>query len=292
MFTNRTHQSIVLSGLVFLLGIFSPSCVDAREYKMLQIKGSDTMVNLGQAWAEEFMVSRNDVSIAVTGGGSGTGIAAILSGTCDIAQSSRDLKGAEEAKAVESGAPIVTTIVGLDGVAVVTHPLNPISNLTITQLSDIFTGKVTNWKEVGGADLPILALSRERNSGTHIFFLEEVLRKGNSKGPEEFSSSALMMPSNQAIVQEVKTSEAGIGYVGIGYLSDELKVIPVGHDSQGPFIVPTVQSVADGQYPISRSLLFLTRGEPQGDVRAFINFVLSAEGQEIVEILDFVPINH
>lgn len=248
------------------------------------------MVNLGQAWAEEFMQMHPDVSVAVTGGGSGTGIAAILSGTCDIAQSSRDMKPEELAKAEATGKPVQQTVVGIDGLAVVIHPNNPVSQLTLEQLADIFTGKMTNWKEAGGKDLPILILSRERNSGTHVYFLEEVLRRGNPKGPEEFAASALMMPSSQAIAQEVESSEAAIGYLGMGYVTLKQKVLAIAKTSSGPYVLPTLGTSQSGEYPISRPLYFLTRGEPEGDVKAFIDFVLSPEGQEIVRILDFVPL--
>jgi len=262
----------------------------ARDYERVQIKGSDTMVNLAQAWAEEFMRARPDVSIAVTGGGSGTGIAAILSGTCDIAQSSRKMKSKELEKAAATGEPIHVTIVGIDGIAVVVHPSNPVSNLTIDQLSDIFTEKITNWKEVGGKDLPILILSRERNSGTHVFFLEEIVRKGNSKGPEEFSTTALMMPSSQSIALEVATSEFAIGYIGMGYLSKKQKIVAVAKTSEDPFVMPTIQTAQSGEYPISRPLFLFTRGEPAGTVKNYIDFILSPEGQEIIKLLDFVPL--
>ncbi|MBI3313676.1 MAG: phosphate ABC transporter substrate-binding protein [Candidatus Omnitrophica bacterium] len=275
---------------LFLTALFLSTSPAFAATDTLQIKGSDTMVNLGQAWAEEFMLQHPDVSIAVTGGGSGTGIAAILSGTCDIAQSSRDIKAEEQEQAKAAGFTINEVAVGTDGIAVVTHPANPVSELTLDQLADIFTGKIKNWKEVGGKDIPMLVLSRERNSGTHVFFLEHVLRRGNIKGPEEFSQSALMMPSSQAIVQEVQSSDAAIGYVGIGYVTPALKVIPVAKKSGEAAITPNIDTVQSGQYPISRPLLFLTRGEPQGQIKDFMDFVLGAEGQEIVKTLDFIPL--
>ena len=259
------------------------------ESKTLQIKGSDTMVNLGQSWAEEFMHKNSAVSIAVTGGGSGTGIAAILSGTCDIAQSSRDLSAEEKAKATAAGHTLEETQVAFDGIAVLVHPSNPIEHLSTDQLADIFSGKITNWNKVGGKDAEILVLSRERNSGTHIFFLEHIVRKGNAKGPEEFAGSALMMPSSQAIVQEVETGENAIGYVGLGYVTEKSKVIPVGKTPEGPFVKPSIETVQNNSYPIGRPLFFLTRGKAEGDAKSFIDFVLSAEGQEIVSGLDFVP---
>lgn len=275
----------ILALSFFLFASVAPVQADDN----LQIKGSDTMVNLGQSWAEGFMEKHPDISIAVTGGGSGTGIAAILSGTCDIAQSSRDITE-EEKKKAPAGVTIVETKVAYDGIAVVTNVNNPVSQLTTDQLADIFSGKIHNWKEVGGKDLSILVLSRERNSGTHVFFLEHVVRRGNAKGPEEFSPAALMMPSSQAIVEEVKGSESAIGYVGLGYVSEDLKVISVGKTAEGPFLKPNIEDVLNGTYAVARALLFLTRGEPQGDVKGFIDFVLSPEGQQIVESLDFVPL--
>lgn len=260
------------------------------QSKTVQIKGSDTMVNLGQSWAEEFMVQHPDVSIAVTGGGSGTGVAAILSGTCDIAQSSRDLTEEEKEKAKKAGYEIKETKVAYDGIAVIVHPSNPLNQLTVDQLADIFSGKVKNWKEVGGKDADILVLSRERNSGTHLFFLEHIVRRGNAKGPEEFAPHALMMPSSQAIVQELETGENAISYVGLGYITEKTKVLEVGKTAAGPFMKPTIADVQDNSYAIARALLFLTRGEPQGDVKNLIDFVLSPAGQEIVKALDFVPI--
>ena len=280
----------LLTVLVGLAVLPSVSSAGSAESKSIQIKGSDTMVNLGQSWAEAFSAKHPEVNIAVTGGGSGTGISAILAGTCDIAQSSRDITSEEKAKAESSGTSLKETTVAYDGIAVIVNPANPLSQLTTSQLADIFSGKITNWKEAGGNDSPILILSRERNSGTHVFFLEHIVRRGNAKGPEEFASSALMMPSSQAIVQEVQSSEAGIGYVGIGYVTPQLKVLPVAQKAGAPAILPNIDTVQSGQYPISRPLLFLTRGEPQGEIKSFIDFVLGAEGQDIVKTLDFVPL--
>ncbi|HTL46665.1 MAG TPA: phosphate ABC transporter substrate-binding protein [Verrucomicrobiae bacterium] len=277
-------------GSLALFSAFILFSSPAARAESLQIKGSDTMVNLGQAWAEEFMAQHPEVSIAVTGGGSGTGIAAIISGTCDIAQASRDITAEEQEKAKAGGSEIKETTVAYDGIAVVVHPSNSVEHLTIAQLADIFTGKVTNWKDVGGPDKQILVLSRERNSGTHVFFLEHVLRKGNAKGPEEYAQSALMMPSSQAIVQEVQSNEAAISYVGLGYVDNTIKVVTVSKDASAQAIGPSLETVQSGEYPISRPLLFLTRGEPAGSAKDFTGFVLSDAGQEIVKTLDFVPL--
>lgn len=270
-----------------VLGIMSSA---AFTEDMIQIKGSDTMVNLGQAWAERFMELHPDVSIAVTGGGSGTGIASLINGTCDMAESSRSMTSEELEMAKKNGHDAKEFAVGIDALSVVVNPANPVNQLTIEQLSDIFVGKINNWKEVGGADAPIVALSRERNSGTHVYFLEHVVRKGNAKGPEEFDPSILMLPSSQAIAAEVSQNPDAIGYFGLGYLSDSHKSLAIGNTSAGPFVLPTVESAANGDYPVARSLLIYTAGEPQGTVKDFIGFILSEEGQNIVRDMDFVPL--
>ena len=170
------------------------------------------------------------------------------------------------------------------------HPSNPVSRLTIDQLSDIFTGKIKNWKEVGGNNLQIVILSREINSGTHVYFKEHVLRKGDEKSVEEFSPAALLMSSSQAIAEEVSQNPNAIGYYGMGYISQKQKVIFVAKDAHSPYIGPAIESVQDNSYPISRPLLLYTKGQPQGIVKAFVDFTLSVEGQEIVRKTDFVPL--
>ena len=275
---------------LFISLLFIPSLLHA-ESKVIQIKGSDTMVNLGQAWAEEYMSKNPKVSIAVTGGGSGTGIAALINGTTTLAESSREMKPEEREAVLKShGKSVQEFIVGMDALAVIVHPSNPVSELSIDQLSDIFTGKITRWNQVGGADEPTLVLSRERNSGTHVYFLEEILRKGNAKGPEEFSASALMMPSSQAIAQEVARSRSAIGYLGLGYLAKDHQVIHVKKTAQDPGVTPSIETAQNKTYPISRPLYFFTAGELEGEVKRFIDFVQSAEGQEIVRQMDFVPL--
>lgn len=256
----------------------------------IQIKGSDTMVNLGQTWAETFSKKYPGVSVAVTGGGSGTGFSALIGGTCDIAEASRTIKPKEVAQAQKNGFEPKEVKVALDGLAVVVHPKNPVSQLTLDQVADIFTGKITNWKEVGGPDMEIVILSREVNSGTHIYFKEHVLRKGSDQSMEEFSPMALLMPSSQAIAEEVSQNVNAIGYYGIGYVSSAQKALAIAKDASAPYVAPTSQSVKDNSYPISRPLLMYTRGEPQGVVKAFIDFVLSPEGQSLVAKVDFISI--
>ena len=281
-------KSLLLLVIGVALAVVVSGCGGGR--KALQIKGSDTMVNLGQAWAEEFMKNNPTISIAVTGGGSGTGIAAVISGSTDIAEASRNMEPKEIEQAEKRGIQPKEIHVANDGITLVVNPSNPVSKLTIQQLSEIYTGKIGNWKELGGPDLKIVALSRERNSGTHVFFLEHVVKLGNTKNPNEFAPSILMMPSSQAIIEEVKANTSAIGYVGLGYLTNKEKALAVAKDSSSPYVIPSVSSVTKKEYPISRSLLFYTNGEPANDVKTFIDYVLSPAGQSMVLKMDFVPI--
>ena len=277
---------ISLSGLLLLSGCSRQS----QQANSIQIKGSDTMVNLGQAWAEEFMKLNPKVSVAVTGGGSGTGIAALLSNTCEIAELSRELKSEEIEMAKQKGFQPKQIVVALDGLAVVVHPANPLSQLTMDQLAAIFSGSVSNWKDFGGSDLPIVVLSREVNSGTHVYFKEHVLRRNQKDSQVEFAPTALMLPSSQALADEVAQNPGAIGYFGMGYISAKEKALAIAKDADSPYIEPTIENVVSNAYPISRPLLMVTRGEPKGLVARFLDFVLSPEGQQIVVKIDFVPV--
>jgi phosphate transport system substrate-binding protein len=276
--------------LFLLFSILATSAYAAKARNSVQIKGSDTMVNLGQAWAEKYMEIYPDEFIAVTGGGSGTGFSSLISGTCDIAMASRSIKDKEIALAKQKGVDPFEIKVALDGLAVVVNPKNPVSNLTIEQLAGIFTGRIVNWKELGGEDKKIVILSREVNSGTHVYFKEHVLRRNDPNSREEFAPSALMLSSSQAIADEVAGNPAAIGYYGMGYISNKHKAIRVAKDKDGGFIAPTIENVVSGKYPISRPLFFYTNGQPQGLVKKFVDFTLSKEGQEIVVKTDFVPV--
>ncbi len=283
---------VLIPVLVGLAVLFSASGCSrsGQQANSIQIKGSDTMVNLGQAWAEEFMKQNPKVSVAVTGGGSGTGIASLLSKTCDIAELSRELKPEEIAMAKEKGFEPKQITVALDGLAVVVHPANPLSQLTVEQLAAVFSGRVSNWKEIGGADLPIVVLSREVNSGTHVYFKEHVLRGGDKESQAEFAANALLLPSSQAIADEVDQNPGAIGYYGMGYISPKEKALAIAKDAASPYVPPTIDNVLNQSYPISRPLLMVTRGQPQGLVADFVAFVLSPQGQQIVAQIDFVPV--
>lgn len=262
----------------------------AADKNSIQVKGSDTMVNLGQAWAEKYMEENSADFVAVTGGGSGTGLSSLISGSCDIAMSSRNIKDKEIALAKQKGINPNEIKVALDGLAVVVNPKNPVSKLTLAQLRDIFTGKITNWKELGGVDSMITILSREVNSGTHVYFKEHVLRRNDANSKEEFVASSLMLPSSQAIADEVAGNSSAIGYYGMGYISPKQKAILVAKDDKSEYEAPTEANVINGKYPISRPLFLYTNGEPQGLVKKFVDFVLSKEGQRIVSKTDFVAL--
>lgn len=276
-----------------LMGIAAlTSCAHAEAPQgAIQIKGSDTMVNLCQAWAEAFMAKHPQVTVAVTGGGSGTGIAALISGTCDLAAASRKMTAKEIAAASEKGSVPQEWTVALDGLAVVVHPDNLVRQLTLQQLADLFTGRIRNWRDVGGADQGVVLLSREVNSGTHVYFKEHVLGASNESGPQEFAPEALLLPSSQAIADEVAANPAGIGYYGMGYVNPKNAVVAVAKTAAGPYVSPSEHAVRSGDYPISRPLLLYSRGAPQGAVKAFLDFIASPGGQEVVRRIDFVPVN-
>ena len=253
-------------------------------------KGSDTTVNMALAWAEAYTTQRPEVRISVTGGGSGTGIAALINGTVDIANASRAMKSEEVDRARANGIEPVEHIVAGDAIAVVVNPTNPVSALTIDQLSDIFTGKITRWSDLSGEDRPIVLLSRESNSGTHIYFLEHVVRKGEKDNQSLFSPDALLMPSSEGISVEVRQNPNAIGYDGLGYVTPDQETIKVARSAGEPYIPPSIETVKEGSYPIARVLYMYTSGQPTGIIREYLDWITGAEGQEIVEELGFVPL--
>jgi phosphate transport system substrate-binding protein len=255
----------------------------------IENKGSDTLVNLALAWAEIYMQTHPEVRISVTGGGSGTGIAAMINGTVDIANASRAMKPEEIQAAESNGITPVEHTVARDAIAVVVHPSNPVDQLTIPEISAIYTGKITNWKQVGGEDRPIVLLSRESNSGTYVYFLENVVRQGDEDSQLLFSPDTLLMPSSEGISSEVRLNANAIGYDGLGYVTSDQKMLGVAPDASHPAVLPSVESVNDGSYPISRPLYMYTAGEPTGQILTYLNWVLD-EGQDLVRELGFVPL--
>ena len=261
--------------------------------RALQNKGSDTLVNIALAWAETYRNVEPSVDIAVTGGGSGTGIAALINGTVDIANASRPMKDNEIEDAQANGIEPVEHVVAIDALAVIVHLDNPVTELTINQLSDIFTGRVTNWNEVGGEDRPIVVVSRETNSGTHVYFLEEVVRRGESDNIDIFAPQTLLMPSSVGITSEVRRNPNAIGYDGLGYVDPEHeRILAVASDDDLPYVLPSAETAADNSYPLSRNLFMYTAGEPTGALADYLNWILSPDGQQIVADLGFVPLTY
>lgn len=245
----------------------------------ITIQGSDTMLNVATAWSEAFMDANPGVDISVQGGGSGTGIASLINGTVDAANASRGIKDEEVTEAQANGVDPVEHAVAIDGIAVVINPANDVTDLTIDQLGQIFRGEITNWKDVGGADAEIVLLSRDSSSGTYEYFKEAVVGED-----AEYAASAKLLASNQAIADEVAANEGAIGYIGLGYLSSDLKVVAVDG------VQASVTTAADGSYPISRYLYMYTNGEADGVMAAYLEWILSAEGQQIVSDEGFVPV--
>ena len=256
---------------------------------LIQNTGSDTLVNLALAWAEAYMGRHPEVRISVTGGGSGTGIAALINGTIQIANASREMSAEETAQAGTNGITPVKFTVALDAIAVVVNPSNPVARLTLAQISRIFTGKTTRWTEAGGEDRTIVLCSRESNSGTYVYFLEQVLRLGDKKSTALFSPRTLLMPSSEGISTEVRQNPNAIGYDGLGYVTPDQKTVAIGREENGPFVMPSAATVLDGSYPVSRPLYMYTAGQPEGEVKNYLDWVMD-EGQELVTGVGFVPL--
>ncbi len=249
-----------------------------------RIKGSDTMLPLSQKEAEVYMKANSNNKVTVTGGGSGVGIAALIDGTTDLAQSSRKIKMDEKIKLQEAGVTYKEVIAAYDALAVIVNPENKVSQLTREQLEGIFTGKIKNWKEVGGDDAKIIVYSRESSSGTYEFFKEHVMSKKN------FANDVLSMPATGAIIQSVSQTKGAIGYVGLAYLDKNEKALKVSYDKGKTFIAPSMETAKNKTYPVVRPLYYYYSTKVESKVKAFLDFVLSTEGQKIVEQVGYVPL--
>jgi phosphate transport system substrate-binding protein len=277
----RTLQNkLMVAGLCVMSVCGLMSVVNAAEEtkQTLQLEGSTTVGPIGDAFAEAFMKS-NGCSITVKKTGSGDGVAALIDGRCDIAMSSRFLKPEEFKKAIDNGVYPVAHTVAMDGVCIVLHPSNPINELTTAQIADIYMGKITNWKELGGPDMAIVAISRDTSSGTYEVFHEKVMNK------KDMAASVEYVNANPQAHARVKTTPGAIGYVGLGFLDKNVKAIKVDG------VTPTKRTIAQGTFPVSRPLFLFTNGYPKlgSLIPAFCIFYLSEEGQEIVEAQGFVP---
>ncbi len=262
--------------------IFAATSALAAQ-SMVQVKGSDTLVNASQAWAEAF-TEKTGKMVAVTGGGSGTGIAALIDGKCDIANSSREIKQSEIDQAKAKGVNPVEIAVAIDGLSVIVSEKNPVKALTPDDIGKLFRGEVTNWKQIGGADAPVTLYGRQPNSGTYVFFQEHVL------GKKDYSPKMNQMNGNSQIIESVAKDSSAIGYVGVGYIVDENKKVVsgikplnvIGKDGKELSPLDT-EAVKSGRYSLSRALYQYVNGKPQGDIKALIEFELSEEGQKIAE---------
>ena len=285
--TILTILSVMLFAAISVLPMTGGQILSAGD-GYITIKGSDTMVHLVSTWAEEFMNQNKGMEVSVTGGGSGTGIAAMINGTTDVCAASRSMKEKEYKLFKKQGVEPMEHVVARDGIAVVVNPENPVSVLTIEQIGKIYTGAYTNWSQVGGPDKPILVLSRESSSGTYVFFQEHVLNK------KDYTTKARLMPATSAIIQAVSSDTWSIGYVGLGYAveaGDKIKSLQVKDTNDSPAVVPSEKTVSSGEYSIARPLHLYTKGEPTGKIKAFLDFCMSEAGQKIVKETGYVPVN-
>lgn len=287
---------ILTVALVIITGCSSPGTTTSTGDEMagsFKIIGSNTVTPLTAVWAEEFMKTYPEVNIAVSGPGSGAGIAALINGTTDICQASRPIKQKEIDQAKANGVVPYEIQVATDALSVTVHPTNPVSELTIIQLSAIYTNRITNWKEVGGNDATIVVISRDTNSGTHVFFKEHVVQMADLPTEDkslEYGTKVLFLPSTEQGVSEVAKNPNAIFYPGLGYVTGEVKPLAIKKTSTSSGVLPSIETTLDGTYPIARPLLYYTNDAPTGIVKDFIDYVLSPEGQTRVTEVGYVPL--
>ena len=248
-----------------------------------RIKGSDTVLPVAQQTAERFMNQHPDTRVTVTGGGTGVGISALLDNTTDIAMASRPIKFSEKMKIKSAGEDVAEIVVAYDALAVVAHPSNPVKQLTRQQLEDIFRGKITNWKQVGGDDRKIVVYSRETSSGTYEFFKESVLKNKN------YMASSLSMPATGAIIQSVSQTKGAIGYVGLDYVSPRVKTLSVSYDGKH-YAAPTVENATNKTYPIVRPLYYYYNVKKKAEIDPLVQYILSPDGQDIIKKSGYIPV--
>ena len=273
MTTRKNH---ILGGfalvILLLTAVFGAGCISTEDTETISIAGSTTVLPVAQAAAEEYMNQHSNADIQVSGGGSGVGATSVIGGTADIGMLSRDLKASEK-----EGNTLKEFVVGKDGIALVGHPSNTVSDLSLEQVKAIYQGTITNWKEVGGADSEIVLIGRDSSSGTREFFTEFVLDK------EDAAKEMQELNSNGAVAQAVSITPGAIGYVSLEYVDDSLKAFSIGG------VAPTVDNVISGIYEINRPLLMVTNGEPEGLAADYLAFILSEEGQQILKDSGFIP---
>ena len=286
----KTSRMIVRGILAVALAAMIPSAFAAKN---ITVKGSDTIVVMGQKWAEVYMQKHPEAAIQVTGGGSGVGIAALINGTTDIANASRKIKASEMDKAKQAGYYPEEFKVAMDSLAIVVNAANPVKELSLKQVKGIYMGNINNWNEVGGANQPILRYCRESSSGTYSFLKEEVLKN------KDYAADCQTMPGTSAIANAVSKDPAGIGYGGAAYFIKQpgVKILSIKKDDKSPAINPVksdgtldYEATWSGTYPIWRYLYMYTAFKPQGEIKAYLDWILSPEGQKIVEEIGYVPL--
>jgi phosphate transport system substrate-binding protein len=287
--------SVFSIALLLMISVFMGiGCVDSNEAtdntsenesagsSSITVKGSDTVLPLSQAEAEDFMMENSDKKVTVIGGGSGVGIAALIDGEIEIAMASREMKESEIQAAKQNGIEPLEHTIAWDGIAVVVNPENPVSQLTYEQLQGIYDGNISNWKDVGGEDRQIAVITRDSSSGTYEYFKEEILVD------REYRPDALVQPATGGIVEEVAGNEGAIGYIGFAYVDDSTKAVAL--DGGEGYVEATEENILSGTYPLSRPLYYYTNGEPQGETKEFIDFVMSPTGQAIVSEIGYFPV--
>jgi phosphate transport system substrate-binding protein len=268
---------------VLLILTLAVNCL-AGPSGRLKIAGSTTVLPIAQIWLEEFMKKHPNVDGSVSGGGTGVGISMLLNGTCDIATASREAKKKEIDSAKDRNMMLVATKIARDGLAVIVNPSNNVKNLTMEQLKKIYLGDITNWKQVGGEDLPIVVIGRDSSSGTYVFFQETVL------GGKAYRRDMLSLASNAAVQHAVIQSAGAVGYVGMGYVDPKkVKVLSISKKKGEPGMLPTEETVMSGKYPLFRYLYCYTLGKPKGIVAEFLKFATSPEGQALVKKAGYLP---
>jgi phosphate transport system substrate-binding protein len=279
----KINKTLLYAGLCIIgsLGI-----VAATGKKVITVKGSDTMVILAQRWAEQYMANHPDVTIQVTGGGSGVGISALINGSTDIANASRPMKKSEMDKLkVRFSSLGYETKAAKDGITLYLNESNPVSEMTIAQIKAIYLGEITNWKDVGGSDAKIILYGRENSSGTYVYFRDNVL------SGKDYSPAMQSLPGTAAVVNAVSKDKLSIGYGGAAYAKG-IKIIKVKKDAGSTAYEPTPETIKQNQYPITRYLFMYTRAKPTGDMKEFIDWTLSEEGQLIVTKVGYFPVEH
>lgn len=276
-------NKLILSALLVVGAMGISKNLEARS-SIVQIKGSDTILNASQAIAEKYMGENRKARIAVTGGGSGVGISSLINKTTDIAMASRNIKEKELKLAKERGINVDEIVVGYDGITIIANKENQVKDIDDKTLGKVFRGEITNWKELGGEDAAIVVLSRDSSSGTHEFFKEHIVRENNSNSKQEYGAKTLYMPSNQAIKQEVIANKYAIGYIGMGYMDNSVESLKVDG------VEPTKENILNKSYPIAREVYWYTAKERDGVVKGLVDYAISPQGQAIIEEEGFVPV--